>query len=873
MSATIQRWLDILAYVVCGLLFGLPLAPLYAAAWEKLLKYWPYQSLAGWVMIGPSLLLIVLVIASAKVRLRHFQHFWRYPPSVTAALIGVTFLVIVLVQFPAIAPELSGAVRRETMIALIITWFCVAAVLPATYRAVSRAKRARSRSNILPNPDLRKLPLSELLNWIHEERPVDLPFRDFFGAAQRARRIMASLQRRPTEPERRNLMQTVVLQGAFGSGKTSVIKHVAHLIRSEHPSDYVFVEVSAWGFSSAAGLYHILERAIEALNNEVDCLGLREVPQAYAEAVSEGGRWLTAILNRWLTDVSPLVRLKRLTPILQAIRSHLVIAIEDSDRVGADFNHDHLLAMLDDFRAIGRLSFILTTGDKRQFDFPKLAERIETIPGLANITVAELADQIRNHCLTKWPVIDCVTDDENRPPSLVQIVEATRDVKWRTWGMRTWPTNVAELLNTPRTLKAVLRSVVDSWEQLHGEVDFDELLIVTTLRYSAGPVFSFLVRRFADLQVFSAVGADAQQKEEWKEKLDELRDDWKDAIKECDGDPSAIERLVQDTFPAGGPLTAGKRFYQHSNRVQSLRSQRGNTYLDRIIAGEMFEGAVSDQDVLTALIEVGDGRNADAFADRFASSRDFAEVAIFFDATPQLSQSKRLAVSSLLIQGIISRSNGDRFEESPVHDLFSKWQSRGENDTPEYREWAANEILKRIPSDLLHATELYFDLIRDAHVAFEAQCTIRRLVVEKVISELSVLPPEEVALCFPSAFPYTLAHLIRLDGKEYPPEFMTRPADWTAIYDAVIAAANTNPSRIVPQLIAAFGKYAPPYQVYTTFEFVEDAVEEFCGEDVKQFFSVFRREFAIDPKLSPNFARLIPLARAEASSRLQNTGQ
>src|SRR5205085_3845959 len=69
-----------------------------------------------------------------------------------------------------------------------------------------------------------------------------------------------------------------------------------------------------------------------------------------------------------------------------------------------------------------------------------------------------------------------------------------------------WPTNVAELLNTPRTLKAVLRSVVDSWEHLHGEVDFDELLIVTTLRYSAGPVFSFLVRRFADLQVFSAVG-------------------------------------------------------------------------------------------------------------------------------------------------------------------------------------------------------------------------------------------------------------------------------------------------------------------------------------------------------------------------------
>jgi hypothetical protein len=156
-------------------------------------------------------------------------------------------------------------------------------------------------------------------------------------------------------------------------------------------------------------------------------------------------------------------------------------------------------------------------------------------------------------------------------------------------------------------------------------------------------------------------------------------------------------------------------------------------------------------------------------------------------------------------------------------------------------------------------------------VEFEAQCVIRRLVVAKVIRQLSALTPEEVASCFPPAFPYTLAHLIRLDGREYPPEFLTQPADWTAIHTAVIAAAKANPTRMVPQLIAAFGRFGPPYQIYTSFDFIDDQVKEFCEGDVKQFFSVFAKEFAVDPKLNSNFARLIPLARAEAERHVQRT--
>ena len=60
---------------------------------------------------------------------------------------------------------------------------------------------------------------------------------------------------------------------------------------------------------------------------------------------------------------------------------------------------------------------------------------------------------------------------------------------------------IARLVNTPRTLKFVLRHTDSLWKKLHGEICFDDLLMSTILRFAAGDAFDFLLRRFEILRI------------------------------------------------------------------------------------------------------------------------------------------------------------------------------------------------------------------------------------------------------------------------------------------------------------------------------------------------------------------------------------
>ena len=766
LAPTARRWLDILGYSIGACILGPLVAALYLAAWKYLLQYWPeaWPSLGGGLFRASSILLIIAILLGAKIRLRQFQHFWRYPPFLVSPLLVATLACAAGSIYPkhleALA-VLSGTAGKAAFLAL---WIFLGAVLPFVY-ALRNRTRSRSRQTTgSVGCDLTTLSWDELIEWLREERPSVLPQRDFFGASLRALRILHALERRPAERARGQFMQTMVVQGAFGSGKTTVVKQVKGLIARGNESGYVFVEVSAWGFSSDAARYQILERAIDALNDHVDTLAIRRVPQEYADALSAGGKWLSALLNPWLSDPSPSDRLRQLTPILHAIRSNLVIAIEDSDRTGPDFDPQHFQAMLDDFRRVEHLSFILTVGNKRQFDFPKIAEQIETIPSLREFDVAHLTDRVRDHCLGTWPVIDWLTDERNRPKSLVSVLDATREIKWRRWGMKRWPTHVVNLLGTPRSLKIVLRSVVDSWERLHGEVDLDELIIVTTLRYVAGPVFSFLLRRFADLQVLGAIVFDQKQQDQSNDKISELRTEWKAAVAECEGDPNSIEGLVQDTFPAGGPLTAGRRFYHHSNRIQSLRSDRGEAYFERIVSGEIISNVVRDQEVLRLLTDALKDQKPNAFAARFAASRDFAEIALFFDRPVggwrSVKEQDRLKIASAILDQFPLISKDGSLDRVPNYALLLEWVHGVDTSGQPFADWVKNEAAKHVSKRLGYVTALHMDLMKEQYVPKENIAAVRTAIIDMIRTELPPLSSIDLAKCFPRDEPYTLWLLV-----------------------------------------------------------------------------------------------------------------
>jgi hypothetical protein len=460
----------------------------------------------------------------------------------------------------------------------------------------------------------------------------------------------------------------------------------------------------------------------------------------------------------------------------------------------------------------------------------------------------------------------------NRPKKLSALIE-TVELAGDFFGRRqaAWSVAVGDLLDTPRALKFSLNAVIRAWERIHGEVDIDELIILTALRYRAGPVYSFLIRRALDLRLLgrlSSLDRDDDKKER-QQQLDELRTEWKEALAKVDANRLAVEALMGDLFPSSHAIT-GRQNWLHSNRLQSVASSRGSVYLDRIAAGALSKHAVRDQTVLRYLDAMARGKIPESFAETFVTSRTFAEITVFFDdalrqrrGELEVSTSSRLSAASTMLEIQSNQHPNRMFWEGATHHLIKHWVEKGTGD-PAYITWATEEILKRIPNNLFKATELYLDLFRDMHISTEAQSSVRDEILAKARSVFLELPPGDFAALFPAHFPYTLSYLVRLDTKGPSDALRTRPQDWAWLKGQILSGLRERPDILIPQVLPIFGTYGPQPGPYETYKFIDHSVAEFFGEDRARFYELIAQPFTPHPNLDANFKRLLPLAAGEA---------
>ena len=462
----------------------------------------------------------------------------------------------------------------------------------------------------------------------------------------------------------------------------------------------------------------------------------------------------------------------------------------------------------------------------------------------------------------------------NRPERLVaelDTLELADDLFAHRVGA--WIGSLGDLLDTPRGLKFTLSAVVRAWQRIHGEVDLDELIILTALRYRAGPIYSFLIRRSLDLRLLTRESRMdmASDKEERERQLADLRSEWKTVLSGVDANHLAIGVLVSDLFP-GAEVITGRKLWVHSNRLQSVASRRGDVYMDRIVSGDVPSDAIRDQTILRSLDNISRSERIDEFAERFVNSQPFAELTLFFDealrhrgTSISVPVEARLITGSKLIEFASKAAADSLLYKFPTYHLIEGW-IRPVSGDPMFDAWASGEILQRMPTELLRATELYFDLFRDSHVATEIQAKVRSQILEKAKAAFSQMSVGEFAACFPVNFPYTLSHLVRLDTKS-PPELYTSFGDWRWMAPQLLAALREEPSIILPQVLALFGIFGPHPGPFESFKFNDEAVREFFGQDVGEFYRLVSRADPLALKVDENFQRLVPLARDDAQHR------
>jgi len=448
------------------------------------------------------------------------------------------------------------------------------------------------------------------------------------------------------------------------------------------------------------------------------------------------------------------------------------------------------------------------------------------------------------------------------------------------FGHRTgaWPAALGDLLDTPRALKFTLSSVIKSWEKMSGEVDIDELIILTALRFRAGPAFSFVVSRAWDMRLLAKHGAREDDKAERERQLEELRSEWKDALSKTDANRFAVEILVSDLFPAAY-LVTGRTKWLHSNRLQSVASSRGDIYIGRIAAGELPRNTVRDQTVLRFLHSVAEGHDLEVFAKRFVSSREFADTTIFFDdavrnwpTEPTIAVAARLSAASAMIRVASEEAGDGLLYQHPTFHLVKHWIASA-NQGDNYLEWATHEIVSRIPKELMRATELYFDLFRDMRVGIVDQSRARGQILEKAKESFVPLSSTDFAKCFPANFPYTLSHLVRLDKQSHGPPMRLRLADWSWLATKLLKGIEKRPDILIPHSLALFGTFGPQPGPFSFYRFRDEDVSSFFGSGRDTFYQLIQRPFTPSPALDPNFALLLPLSAQQAGRILAGEPQ
>lgn len=512
---TARRWLSIVALSLTGAV-TVCIAVSAIGVPPRELRQLPTSALMA-AMIG----VVAIVLGRAHRRLGAFlgvRHFNHYPPLWIAWGLGAVGLLIAIAKREDLATAFEidtidrQNVLRVAQLGLLVLLLSVlfASTISRRWRryAVGEATRPGDRTDaqVIPVEDL---DFDSLRDWLKDDAPVAGPEQDLFGRGQIARRIASRAQGRHAPA------QAVV--GALGSGKSTLKNLVRNeLIDSSRNGrrEVDLIAVELWQFETTrAAVQGVIRALIEALAEEVSVLPLRGVPTAYAEAISAaGGLWsFLGRLHRSPTE--PFQTLSAIDEIATAIGRRYVVWVEDLERfAGNEFDDQEsiedaerlnpiraLLLGLDRLESISVIT--ATTTLHARFDLDKIARYVEVLSDVDERNAARILAVFRRGCLASYDVIDPAGGDARAHLNNLTNYDYSMRRRLGRDQIYTVGEAVTLLCATPRVMKRGLREVLDSWERLHGELDFDDLLLMGVVRHACPHAFAEIVKCSDDLRV------------------------------------------------------------------------------------------------------------------------------------------------------------------------------------------------------------------------------------------------------------------------------------------------------------------------------------------------------------------------------------
>ncbi|WP_428303733.1 P-loop NTPase fold protein [Lacipirellula sp.] len=521
-------------------------------------------------------------------------------------------------------------------------------------------------------------------SWSAIERPIESADDDRFDHQFIAKRITRRLLGESKA--------TVGIVGEYGSGKSSIVNMVKQQASYATERELWFCEVECWGFHDAsAAIEGILEGIVQRIGEQIDCAAMSTLPYQYAKAISATHPYLNAMESLLGKRTEPENIINELDRALIACDVRLVVAIQDLDRnAGAKFDTSAVAALLARFRDSTQICFILAAGRLPELDFTRLCEHIEPIPRLPRNKAKEVLSRLREDCLQffKDEDIDLGSAEQRRQ----------FDTEVALGWFRPITESIVALVNTPRKLKFLDRRVRVAWESLHGEIDIDDLIVVTALRYSSPEAVDFLHQYRHELVFGANEGYASSLGERQEEQNKQLAARFEEVIASAPGDSDSLRHLIDFLFPGASKILGG-RSSLNRNSLQGVSARSHVDYWSRAFAEEISPNEIRDQEVIDYIDDCKVDKNAiKKLANRMIESEAFCNGWEYFASrmpSPDLYQLAETLFKVLLDKHGASAS-GEHWA------IIRVWRvvNRRPAQTRDRRQWLVIQLRKALRQSL-----------------------------------------------------------------------------------------------------------------------------------------------------------------------------
>jgi len=646
------------------------------------------------------------------------------------------------------------------------------------------------------NSSMRLEDSEAILKWIEEEVPITATMDDFLGTDVVARRIAGLLEESPS--------RSIALVGSYGSGKSSILNMAEHylkyIIKKENTSSaeshtdketIVLVKINGWGLLRGSAAERILDAVVRECGHYIDCSRFASLPSEYSLSVrSVGwGKTLAPFLSR---VADPVELLKVLDNTLHAVHKKVIVLLEDLDRnlQGDDF-WSEVVSLLDRLKRLESVSFVLAITDSSSISkvIYRIADHLEVVPSMSGDKVRSIYNSFRKWCLHAYEDV-AFANEEGKQERVAIAAQELEDMIHR-MGIHpdTESTAIINLIDNPRNFKHILRRTYRIWQNLNGEIDFEDVFVANILRVAEPAAFSFIhdnILAIRWLQTDRKKEESAKERERLSKKLNE-------AISGAAHRLDEIEKAIRFLFP----------YWVDSivHQGQSLQgvSRAGSTdYWNRLIQEQLDDSEISDQQLAKSITRWKENNDLPAY-DNLKLASALYEVPRFAEKLGDfgaLLDAQDIRVLAQQLFEIAPRSAWDSDQVAEAEDILCRLAKQeyfaGHGD------WAVREVGKLFPISLSGATRKYQKWLQPMFWANQEEARrARKAVLDS--AKLCYTDPNAFLSAVASSHRQTvLEFILTLNHAEYGGSKF-EATEWAWLADLLIATAHM--AVVIPQIV------------------------------------------------------------------------